>query len=59
MGEEKEEDMEDYDDCNIGDAGFPFCDSLGEKEDFNTGKEDDDDCNIGDAGFPFCDRWLD
>ena len=42
----------DDDDCDIGDAGFPFCDGgQGEGE----SNEDEDDCDIGDAGFPFCD----
>ena len=46
----------DEDDCDIGDAGFPFCDGgQGEGE----SNEDEDDCDIGDAGFPFCDRRRD
>ena len=46
----------DEDDCDIGDAGFPFCDGgQGEGE----SNEDEDDCDIGDAGFPFCDRRSD
>jgi hypothetical protein len=46
----------DEDDCDIGDAGFPFCDGVqGEGE----SNDDEDDCDIGDAGFPFCDRRRD
>ena len=46
----------DEDDCDIGDAGFPFCDGgQGEGE----SNDDEDDCDIGDAGFPFCDRRRD
>jgi hypothetical protein len=40
------------DDCDIGDAGFPFCDGRDEEKDST---DDEDDCDIGDAGFPFCD----
>ena len=46
----------DEDDCDIGDAGFPFCDGgQGEGE----SNDDEDDCDIGDAGFPFCDGRRD
>ena len=46
----------DEDDCDIDDAGFPFCDGgLGEGE----SNEDEDDCDIDDAGFPFCDGRKD
>jgi hypothetical protein len=47
---------EDEDDCDIDDAGFPFCDGgQGERE----SNEDEDDCDIDDAGFPFCDGRRD
>ena len=47
---------EDEDDCDIEDAGFPFCDGgQGEGE----SNEDEDDCDIDDAGFPFCDGRRD
>ena len=46
----------DEDDCDINDAGFPFCDGgQGEGE----SNEDEDDCDIDDAGFPFCDGRRD
>src|SRR5918999_4572389 len=41
------------DDCDIGDAGFPFCDGRDDEKDSTD--DDKDDCDIGDAGFPFCD----
>src|SRR5918992_2265642 len=34
------------DDCDIGDAGFPFCDGRDEEKDST---DDEDDCDIGDA----------
>jgi hypothetical protein len=43
----------EQDDCDIGDAGFPFCDGREDENDSTDGEEDD--CDIGDAGFPFCD----
>jgi hypothetical protein len=43
----------EQDDCDIGDAGFPFCD--GRPEENESTDDDEDDCDIGDAGFPFCD----
>jgi hypothetical protein len=47
---------EDEDDCDIDDAGFPFCDGgQGEVE----SNDDEDDCDIDDAGFPFCDGRRD
>jgi hypothetical protein len=48
--------QKDEDDCDIDDAGFPFCDGgQGEGE----SNEDEDDCDIDDAGFPFCDGRRD
>jgi hypothetical protein len=41
------------DDCDIDDAGFPFCD--GRDDDKDSTDDDKDDCDIDDAGFPFCD----
>jgi Bacterial Ig domain len=41
------------DNCDIGDAGFPFCD---EQQLVEKPIDYDDNCDIGDAGFPFCDR---
>src|ERR671914_97042 len=43
----------EQDDCDIGDAGFPFCDGRDDEKDSRGDEEDD--CDIGDAGFPFCD----
>src|ERR687895_1357429 len=43
----------EQDDCDIGDAGFPFCDGRDDEKDSTD--DDKDDCDIGDAGFPFCD----
>jgi hypothetical protein len=43
----------EQDNCDIGDAGFPFCDGRDDEKDSTD--DDEDDCDIGDAGFPFCD----
>jgi hypothetical protein len=52
------EQNEDEDDCDIDDAGFPFCDGRpGEQQSNEDG--DEDDCDIDDAGFPFCDGRRD
>jgi hypothetical protein len=50
------EQNEDGDDCDIDDAGFPFCDGRPGEQQSN---EDGDDCDIDDAGFPFCDGRRD
>jgi hypothetical protein len=52
------EQNENEDDCDIDDAGFPFCDGRpGEQQSNEDG--DEDDCDIDDAGFPFCDGRRD
>jgi len=43
----------DDDNCDIDDAGFPFCD--GQQLEVESNNVDDDNCDIDDAGFPFCD----
>jgi hypothetical protein len=45
---------EDEDECDIDDAGFPFCDGRQEEKVFSEDKAEDE-CDIDDAGFPFCD----
>ena len=45
---------EDEDECDIDDAGFPFCDGRQEEKVFSEDKAEDE-CDINDAGFPFCD----
>ncbi len=45
--------IREQDDCNIDDAGFPFCDGRNDENDDST--DDEGDCDIEDAGFPFCD----
>jgi Bacterial Ig domain len=42
----------DDDNCEIDDAGFPFCDGQQLEEESSTVE---DNCDIDDAGFPFCD----
>jgi hypothetical protein len=48
------EQNENEDDCDIDDAGFPFCDGRPGEQQSN-----EDDCDIDDAGFPFCDGRRD
>ncbi|MGA7692911.1 MAG: hypothetical protein WCA61_11440 [Nitrososphaeraceae archaeon] len=43
----------DDDNCDIDDAGFPFCD--GQQLEVESNNVEDDNCDIDDAGFPFCD----
>jgi hypothetical protein len=43
----------DDDNCDIDDAGFPFCD--GQQLEVESNNVDDDNCDIDDPGFPFCD----
>ena len=43
----------DDDNCDIDDAGFPFCDGQQLEEESNNVEYDN--CDIDDAGFPFCD----
>jgi hypothetical protein len=45
---------EDEDECDIDDAGFPFCGGRQEEKVFSEDKAEDE-CDIDDAGFPFCD----
>ena len=45
---------EDEDECDIDDAGFPFCDGRQEEKVFSEDKAKDE-CDTDDAGFPFCD----
>lgn len=44
------------DNCDIGDARFPFCD---EQQLVEKPIDYDDNCDIGNARFPFCDGWED
>jgi hypothetical protein len=43
----------DDDNCDIDDAGFPFCDGQQLEEESNN--VEDDNCDMDDAGFSFCD----